>query len=128
MRTVVGNMLPDDRDTPIRLPGRTGPPSLRTFFVCVTVMPVTILPMPTPYRALSFATYIRSGKRLLRRFVKTLLVVVITTLVPLWGSPFRLVPVRVEVPPTIVTVQIILRGTPLRLTEKQWTECRARVF
>lgn len=55
IRTVAGKALPDDRFTPMRLPGRMGPPDFTLLFRTLTVWPETILPVPTPARAFELA-------------------------------------------------------------------------
>lgn len=121
-RTVVGNALPESRFPPIRLPGRTLLLISRPFW------PVSILPIPTPDRALSLARYMDNGNRLLYPFLSILLVVKRTFPAMALLNKLILRPDVVVVCPTLINVQTILTGTPLTLTPKPLRSCRARVF
>ncbi len=100
-RTVAGKALPEDRDTPTLLPGRS-----RACFVSRPVWAVTILPVPTPDRAFEFARKMMSGKRLHSPLLATLPYMAPTIDSPLLATPRgpSPPPVTVVVRPRIVNV------------------------
>lgn len=115
-------MLPDDRFTPMRLPGRIPLPLI------ALVRRVTILPVPTPASALELARNMLIGNLWLHLF--SVIPTVVRLTVPVTGPPrqFRLVPVVVYVVPTSFIVWTNLCGTARFETGKPRIVCRARVL